>query len=136
MYEALHKLAWQHFLEPYTDVEALLELSDCMDALSINTTCNIFSEILHNPAYENVLGEFEKFFHFLRNHNRSLSQFWISYMDIVDIVLNVLRTSQEGDWKLHLASVRVTIPWCFTCDCIRLWFRQVCQLGLQLFKTL
>ena len=30
------------FLKPYTDVEALQELSECMGAPSTNTTCNIY----------------------------------------------------------------------------------------------
>ena len=82
--------------------KALQELSECMEALSTNTTCNIFSEVLHNPAYENVLGEFEKFFHFLRNHNGSLSQFCMSYMDIVaaaiqDIVNDLIRAHNIGE---------------------------------------
>ena len=37
-------------------------------------------------------------------------------MDMVDILLGLIRASREGDWMLHLASVRAMIPWCFAYD--------------------
>ena len=37
-------------------------------------------------------------------------------MDMMDILLGLIRESREGDWMLHLASVRAMIPWCFEYD--------------------
>ena len=50
---------------------------------------------------------------FLRCENGKLSEFWVSYLDLVDILLAMIRTSREGDWDLHLTSIRNLIPWCF-----------------------
>jgi hypothetical protein len=35
---------------------------------------------------------------------------------MVDIVLGLLRASKEGNWLLHLASIRTMISWCFAYD--------------------
>ena len=35
---------------------------------------------------------------------------------MVEILLGLIRASREGDWMLHLASVRAMIPWCFAYD--------------------
>ena len=35
---------------------------------------------------------------FLREKSGAVTSFWMSYLDMVDIVLNLLRTSREGDW--------------------------------------
>ena len=40
----------------------------------------------------------------------------LSYMDVIEILLGLTRASREGDWMLHLASVRAMIPWCFSYD--------------------
>lgn len=48
--------------------------------------------------------------------NRKLSSFWMSYLHIVEILLNLLRASREGNWELHLSIVRKIIPWCFAHD--------------------
>lgn len=60
-----------------------------------------------------LLGEY---LDFLRHSNGKLSLFWISYIDLVDIMLGFQRTSKEGNWLLHLNSIREMIPWCFACD--------------------
>ena len=52
----------------------------------------------------------------LRNDNGKLSSFWMSYVDMVEIILGLLRSSREGDFLLHLASIRAMIPWRFSYD--------------------
>ena len=59
---------------------------------------------------------FGAYFKFLRGGNGNLSTFWLSYMDMTGILLCLIRTSREGDWMLHLASVRAMIPWCVAYD--------------------
>jgi len=40
----------------------------------------------------------------------------MSYVDMVEIMLRLLRASREGNWMLHIASIRKMIPWCFAYD--------------------
>src|SRR6218665_529940 len=40
----------------------------------------------------------------------------MSYVDIVNLMLDLVQASREGNWSLHLASVRSLIPWCFAYD--------------------
>ena len=35
---------------------------------------------------------------------------------MIEILLALLRASREGDWMLHLATIRQMIPWCFAYD--------------------
>jgi len=59
---------------------------------------------------------FGVYLEFLRHGNGDLSSLWMSYIDMVDILLGLIRASREGDWLLHLKSVRDMIPWCFAYD--------------------
>ena len=57
-------------------------------------------------VYQNVL---------CQNHGQ-LAQFWMTYIDMVEILLGLLWADREGDWNLHLACIRRVIPWCFALD--------------------
>ena len=53
---------------------------------------------------------------FLRCENGKLSEVWVSYLDLVDILQAMKRASREDDWDLHLSCIRKLIPWCFAYD--------------------
>jgi len=48
--------------------------------------------------------------------NGNLSAFWMSFVDMSEILLGIIRASREGNWPLHLISVRKMIPWSFAYD--------------------
>ena len=49
----------------------------------------------------------------LRAKNGTMPAFWMSYIDLTCLLLNFLRASREGNWYLHLTSIKELIPWCF-----------------------
>jgi len=42
--------------------------------------------------------------------------YWISYLDMVEILLEMMRASRKGNWPLHHHAIRMMIPWCATYD--------------------
>ena len=50
------------------------------------------------------------------NSHKHTFAFWSSYCDMVEILLLFLRGTREGNWGLHLASVRSILPWIFAYD--------------------
>ena len=66
--------------------------------------------------YSEFIVLYDKYLGYLRNSNRKVSSFWMFYLHIVEILLNLLRASREGSWELHLSITRKIIPWCFTHD--------------------
>ena len=49
---------------------------------------------------------FQRYMSFLRCENGKLSEFWVSYLDLVNILLAMKRASREGDLDLPLSSIR------------------------------
>ena len=82
MYGGFNRLAWKYFLSSYNDPAAIQDMSESIEAL----ICDMNEE------------NFEELLDFLRNENGALSKFWMSFMDMVDILLNIIRASREGDW--------------------------------------
>ena len=120
MYEALIRLAWKGFYaDCVTNDESLKEkvydLTLKVDDMSDNICGDTFSETLASDEFKDVSTEFYKYIQMLRGKG-DLSCFWMSYIDMVELMLNLLRASREGNWKLHLQAIHDLIPWCFAYD--------------------
>ena len=50
-----------------------------------------------------IMELFGVYIKFLRCGSGNLSTFWMSYMDMIDMLLGLIRASREGDWMLRLA---------------------------------
>ena len=121
MYEALMWLAWRGFsdwMEDHSDIEKL-HVNTALDNIqkmssAINQTS--INDVTYHPSYAHLKGLFDQYMRFLDKDNGMLSSFWVSYLDMVEVVLSTVRATREGNWQLHLASVRSMVPWCFAYD--------------------
>ena len=49
-------------------------------------------------AFVSLVEFHSQYLDILRSANGDLSAYWMSYIDMVDILLAILRASREGDW--------------------------------------
>ncbi len=68
------------------------------------------NQVLENSSYTSIMELFGVYIKFLRGGNGNLSTFWLSYIDMIEILLELILATREGDWMLHMASVRAMIP--------------------------
>ena len=117
VYEALLRLAWIGFY-PWLEKNHPAELHCIEDTIQ---TIEDFLEKICHESFQNLLTDekckmlldlFKEYTKSLRDTN-ALSAFWLSYLDMVDTLLNLIRASREGDWLLHLAAIKDMMPWCF-----------------------
>ena len=121
MYEELLRLAWKGFLiwidskevveqqKVHKGLQAIQEFEG--DICQKNFEC-----ILQDPVFAELSDAFSDYLEFLRSKSGNLSNFWMSYVDLVEILLSLIRSSREGNWQLHLSSIRALVPWCFAYD--------------------
>ena len=55
---------------------------------------------------------FEQYKNYLCTEMGTMARFWMGYIDLVEIMLDLKRASREENWRLHLAAVDL-ILWCF-----------------------
>lgn len=121
VYEALMRLAWKGFL-PWLEVTHRSDMIHLDEALKViknfsDDVCHTsYKKVMETESCVRIIELFQVYLRFLRDGNGSLSKFWMSYVDIVEIMLGLLRASREGDWLLHLASIKNMIPWYFAYD--------------------
>ena len=138
MYEALMRLAWAGFEawlgknEKDNLTQALTIVKDLVEDISGDK----LQELLQMPPYVHIMQLFHQYLDLLTNDNGKLSSLWMSYVDMVEIILGLLRSSREGDFLLHLASTRAMIPWCFSYDRLNyarylpIYYAQMSNLGI------
>ena len=72
--------------------------------------------MIENQSFEPIFKLFDVYFDYTIQENRTLSAFWMSYVDIVEVMVGLVWAFREGVWVLHLAFIRAMIPWCFADD--------------------
>ena len=121
VYEALMRLIWKGFL-PWLEATHsanmvhLEETLNVIETLASEVNQASFEHTLQNEACKRIFELFNTYCDYLRSDNGCLSAFWMSYIDLVEILLRLIWASREGNWALHLASIRALIPWCFAYD--------------------
>ena len=52
----------------------------------------------------------------MTNNGSDLSKFWLSYLELCELLLNLIFATRPGNWKLYLACIEEVIPWTFAYD--------------------
>lgn len=121
MYEALNRLIWHQF-EPWvasnhsTMPSVVSTLQESITDLTAGLNQQKQDEVLNSQALKQVYELWTLFRDFLRCNKGQLSAFWMSYIQLVDVLLALIHASREGNWHLQLHAIREMIPWCFAHD--------------------
>ena len=51
-----------------------------------------------------------------KEDNGPLKLFWNSYLEMVELLMNFVRATREGNWDLHLECIKEMLPWVFPFD--------------------
>ncbi|KAK3741541.1 hypothetical protein QZH41_002925 [Actinostola sp. cb2023] len=94
----------------------LEETYDQIKELSERTSQDSMENVLQHPSCSYILHLFNKYRDHLQDSNGKTSEFWMSYVRLVENVLGLIRASREGNWVMHMAFIREMIPWCFAYD--------------------
>ncbi|KAG1655916.1 hypothetical protein GQR58_024263 [Nymphon striatum] len=101
--EALLRLAWKEFLavlDQQSDYNKgqIEEMNEKIMELCEHLTQNTFTDVLHDRLFETVAQQFGDILDNLRQGNGTLVAFWMSYSDMVELVLKLLRASGEVNY--------------------------------------
>ncbi|XP_071812536.1 uncharacterized protein [Apostichopus japonicus] len=112
MAEALHRLRWQSFLSTLEE-QKRQQFKKVVSSLQASYPRE-FDTQLEGSAYKAMMARYGDFIK--EGKNNATFAFWCSYLEMIGNILLFIRATREGDWKLHLATVRVLLPWMFAYD--------------------
>ena len=70
-----------------------------------------YDSMLHSDDFQILFALYGKFLKDCRTGNSPVSAFWLSYIDIVLLLLRFIRSTRQSDWNLHLACIQQILPW-------------------------
>ena len=113
-YEAFRRVTWAGFL-PWVEShhpqdsaqinKALEDIGSLADDLQKST----HDHFLKSQAFQVLFERSEEYMEHLRKTNGPLSAFWLSYIDMVELMLHMIRASREGNWTFTTMSKVKTI---------------------------
>ncbi|KAJ8030514.1 hypothetical protein HOLleu_26961 [Holothuria leucospilota] len=110
MFEAMEKLRFTVFLDNLTEEQ--VERYSCVlqEPTSIQQLLAI--------KFQDVSDLMACYDAFVKKRNQESPTFalWSSFIDMVQLLLVFLRATRDSDWNLHLAAIRLMIPWFFAYD--------------------
>ena len=115
LFEAFSRRLWESFEERYGEA-SMFQDPELFTCLSVSRLCCSHSSVAHTatrPGFTSLLRLYEMF---LQSLDTGLARFWLSYLQMVEVLLMFIRSCREGNWELHLASIRHMLPWLFAYD--------------------
>ncbi len=121
VYEELLRVAWKQFLklvdENPQQVPFLDQAIDQLKKLFDNPNQETLESIMRNDECKKMLDKYDKFLDsFRESTTNSLGRFWISFIDMTEIILGFIRGSREGNFLLNAAMIEQMIDWAYAYD--------------------
>jgi hypothetical protein len=105
MYEAMERLHFSSFLDSLNDEE--FEYFD--SAITVKD---------EYPESQEFVGLFDKYQHFclMTRKEDPTFELWSSFLDMMSLLLVFVSATRESDWSVHVAVLRLMMPWYFAYD--------------------
>lgn len=115
LFEALQRLCWDAFIDNIEDAETAISTQNLAEDLQCTYPSEEFITKAESEQLKDILEQYDAF---VANSSQSnpTFQFWYSYIEMVQTLLLFIRATREGDWDLHLSSLRSMMPWFFAYD--------------------
>ena len=69
---------------------------------------------------ENVIKDLNKYFYKyhddIKQKGTDLQKYWLSYLEMIELFLNLIYSTRVGDWEFYLSCIEQVIIWAFAYD--------------------
>lgn len=114
VYEAMQRLRWESFLECLDEDEKVHALKICAD-LHASFPSRDFDSLVEGSELMSLNDKYSQYITQMSQEYPTFA-FWSSYIELIEALLAFIRATREGNWKLHLAAIRLILPWIFAYD--------------------
>ncbi|XP_078353866.1 uncharacterized protein LOC144638547 [Oculina patagonica] len=116
VFEAMHRLQWTGFkswLQRNGHQVNRMILVSAIEDIRKEFSPEKFNRLLSMPDF---LAIFHLYKEYCKEDNGPLKLFWNSYLEMVEVLLNFVRATREGNWGLNLESIKEMLPSFFAYD--------------------
>ena len=119
----LHKITYEGMMQVLVDeyesslpAEMVNIEKRQIEQLKLNIAPKEFQAVLDSEEFSRWKNGFHVFVKDIEEKGTDLSRFWLSYLRLCELLLNLIYSTRTGDWELYLSSVEEVIPWAFAYD--------------------
>lgn len=117
LYDALMRLLMDQFHStlPQEQEEIVVQFQKELDKLKENICAEGFEECLNSSSLEEWYRLFSRFVS-TNAETSDLFKFWLTFLSIFELCLNLIYSTRTGDWLKYLSCIEACIPWIFAYD--------------------
>ena len=114
--EALLRLNWQTFFDAMKDDQEVRSLEQVVSTATMEVQKDVSTSTIQRLYHASELEKLHAKFNKYNESTSKMGRYWLSYIEMVSLLLRFVRSMREGDWSLHLACIRDMVPWMFAYD--------------------
>ena len=111
VYEALMRLLLKDFESSTHSFPAVN-----LEQLKLDPNQEDFERVMNNREFREFGDQFHVYVQGMREKGSLLARFWLSYLELCELMLNLIYASRTGSWELYLSCIEEVIPWAFAYD--------------------
>lgn len=111
VYEALMRLLLKEF---ESGVQLLPTLN--LEGLKLELNQEEFERVMNSHEFCEFGEQFYVYVQEMKEKSSNLGKFWLSYLELCELMLNLIYASRTGSWELYLCCIEEVIPWAFAYD--------------------
>ena len=117
-YEALCRLIYSRFMDwmNQENESTVTDVNRLLDEAKHNLQITGITHFREKPVIKNLDKYFYQYRQRLKTEGTNLQKFWMSYLEMSELLLNLIYSTRVGDWELYLACIEQVIPWAFAYD--------------------
>jgi len=85
-------------------------------ALKLDPNQEEFERVMNSHEFREFGDQFHVCVQGMEEKGSFLGRFWLSYLELCELMLNLTYASHTGSWELYLSCIEEVIPWAFECD--------------------
>ena len=118
MYEAITKLLLDDFeaslCENSSELPSVLKTQ--LEELKLNICQEEIEQVLESELTQQWENCFQEHVADIRRNGSDLAKFWITYLQLCELLLDLIYATRMGNWELYLSCIEAVIPWTFAYD--------------------
>lgn len=111
VYEALMRLLLKEFESSGQSLPVLN-----LEQLKLELNQEEFERVMNSSEFRQFADQFHAYLQRMKENGSSLGKFWLSYLELCELMLNLIYASRTGSWELYLSCIEEVIPWAFAYD--------------------
>ena len=87
-----------------------------LEQLKLKLCQEEIEKILQSDLYQGIASRPDRVARIIEQNGSDLTKFWLTYLEICELLIDLISATKTGNWELYLTRFKAVIPWTFAYD--------------------